>query len=45
MRIYAAMGDRAAIARQYQACEEALESELGVPPSPETEELYKSLMA
>jgi len=45
MRIYAAMGDHAAIARQYQACKEALESELGVPPSPETEELYKSLMA
>ncbi|MBU4352840.1 MAG: tetratricopeptide repeat protein, partial [Nanoarchaeota archaeon] len=45
MRIYAAMGDRAAISRQYQACKEALESELDVPPSPETEELYKSLMA
>ncbi|MBU2611077.1 MAG: tetratricopeptide repeat protein [Chloroflexi bacterium] len=45
MRIYAAMGDRAAIARQYQACKEALKSELDVPPSPETEELYKNLMA
>jgi two-component SAPR family response regulator len=45
MRIYAAMGDRAAIARQYQACKEALESELDVPLSPETEALYQSLMA
>jgi len=45
MRIYATMGDRAAIARQYQACEEALETELGIPPSQETEALYRSLMA
>ncbi|MDO9349302.1 MAG: bacterial transcriptional activator domain-containing protein, partial [Anaerolineales bacterium] len=45
MRIYTAMGDRAAIARQYQACKEALKSELDVPPSPETEALYQSLMA
>jgi ATP/maltotriose-dependent transcriptional regulator MalT/two-component SAPR family response regulator len=45
MRIYAMMDDRAAIARQYQACKEALESELGVPPSPETEALDRSLMA
>ncbi|MDO9130800.1 MAG: tetratricopeptide repeat protein, partial [Anaerolineales bacterium] len=33
IRIHAAMGDRAAIARQYQACKEALKSELDVPPS------------
>jgi len=45
MRIYAAMGNRAAIARQHQACKESLESELGVPPSQETEALYQSLMA
>jgi ATP/maltotriose-dependent transcriptional regulator MalT len=45
MHIYATMGDRAAIARQYQACKEALESELDLPPSPETEALYQSLMA
>jgi len=44
MRIYYMMGDHAAIVRQYQACKEALESELGVPPSPETEALYRSLM-
>ncbi len=45
MSIYAAMGDRAAISRLYQACKEALKSELDVPPSPETEVLYRSLMA
>lgn len=45
MRIYYMMGDHAAIVRQYQACKEALESELGVPPSAETEVLYRSLIS
>jgi ATP/maltotriose-dependent transcriptional regulator MalT/two-component SAPR family response regulator len=45
MLVYAAMGDRATIARQYQACKGALDAELDVPPSPETEALYRKLMS
>src|SRR5215213_130951 len=40
MRAYAALGDRASIARQYQASKVALEEGLGISPSQETEELY-----
>ena len=36
-------GERVAVIRQYQACREALQSELGVEPSPATEALYKRL--
>jgi DNA-binding SARP family transcriptional activator len=43
MRIYAIMDDRSAIARQYQACKSNLQTELGLPPSRETEELYHRL--
>ncbi|MEW6094302.1 MAG: tetratricopeptide repeat protein [Chloroflexota bacterium] len=43
MRIYAARGNRTGIVDQYQACREALEDELGVPVSAETEALYQSL--
>lgn len=42
MRAYAAMGDRAAVARRYQACRAAME-ELGIPPSEETERIYRQL--
>lgn len=44
MRIYAAMGSRAGVARQYAQCEQALHNELDVPPSPQTTELYELLM-
>lgn len=44
MRIYAAMGNRAAVARQYALCRQALLNEIDVPPSPQTEELYTLLM-
>jgi DNA-binding SARP family transcriptional activator len=43
MRAYAVLGDRAAIARLYQACKAALETGLGLSPSLETEVLFREL--
>jgi LuxR family transcriptional regulator, maltose regulon positive regulatory protein len=45
MRAYAALGDRAAIVRCYQACKSSLKEGLGISPSPETEMLYQDLIA
>jgi two-component SAPR family response regulator len=45
MRAYAALGDRASIVRRYQASKIALQEGLGIPPSPETESLYRDLTA
>jgi two-component SAPR family response regulator len=45
MRAYAALGDRAAIARCYQACKTVLKEGLGILPSRETEILYQDLTA
>ena len=45
MRAYFASGDRVSIARQYQACKLALEEGLGLPPSQETDDLYRELTA
>lgn len=44
MRAHAALGDRAAITRVYQACRAVLKDELGVNPSEETEKLYQKLL-
>ena len=44
MRAHAALGDRAAVARQYQSCRKALSQDLDTSPSPETDELYRELM-
>ena len=44
MRIYAAQGRRSAALRQYQACVEVLQRELGVEPEAETKELYQDLV-
>jgi two-component SAPR family response regulator len=44
MQVYAALGDRAAIARCFQACRAAME-ELGVPLSEETKQIYRELTA
>lgn len=44
MRAYAILGDRAAIARQFQICRDIFEDELGVKPSKETELLYRQLV-
>lgn len=43
MRAYAALGDRAAVARRYQACKKALKEGLGLSPSSETELIYRDL--
>jgi len=43
MRARAALGDRPAVARCYQACKEAMQ-ELGVPLSEETEKIYQQLV-
>jgi two-component SAPR family response regulator len=43
MRAYSAMGDRASIARLYQACKAALWTGLGLSPSLETETLFREL--
>jgi len=45
MRAYAALGDRASIVRRYKACKAALKEGLGIPPSQETETLYRDLTA
>ena len=45
MRAYAVLGDRAAIARLYQACKMALSSDLSLLPSSETEILFRELTA
>jgi LuxR family maltose regulon positive regulatory protein len=44
MRAHAAMGDRAAVARQFERCQQTLLAEINVPPSPQTEALYETLM-
>jgi two-component SAPR family response regulator len=43
MQIYYRMGDRAAVLRTYQACQEAMQKQLDMRPSIETEELYRNL--
>jgi LuxR family maltose regulon positive regulatory protein len=44
MRAYMAMGNRAAAALQFDRCRQALLEEINVPPSPQTEALYETLM-
>ena len=44
MRVHAANGNRVALARQYAQCRQALQEEIGVSPSPQTEELFALLM-
>lgn len=44
MLIYAGMGNRAGVARQYELCRQALEEEFGAQPSPQTEDLYTMLI-
>lgn len=43
-RIYAAMGDQAAMARQYARCCEVLSREINTQPSPQTQMLYQDLL-
>jgi DNA-binding SARP family transcriptional activator/predicted ATPase len=43
MRLSVYSGERAAAIAQYEICRRALETELNVPPSPETERLYQQI--
>jgi LuxR family transcriptional regulator, maltose regulon positive regulatory protein len=45
MRAYAALGDRAAVVRCYQACKSVMHEGLGISPSVEIETLYQDLTA
>lgn len=45
LRIYHRLGDRQAILHTYEACSHALEQHLSLPPSQETQELYKRLIS
>lgn len=44
MRANAALGNRVAIIRQYERCQQALMGEVGLPPSSKTESLYQTLI-
>ncbi len=44
MQIYAAMGNRAGIVRQYEQCRQIMEEEYGSEPSLQTQQLYQSLI-
>ena len=44
MKIYAAMGNRAALVQQYQKCVEVLEKEINTKPSSKTLELFQNLL-
>jgi len=41
MQAYAALGNRAGVANQFELCKQFLQEELGVEPSPDTVKLYK----
>ncbi len=43
MMAYAALGDRSKVAATFERCRAALEQELGVEPSPETQAMYRTL--
>ncbi|MEM7028599.1 MAG: BTAD domain-containing putative transcriptional regulator [Chloroflexota bacterium] len=44
MRVQAQLGNRLAVARLYERCQSELEEEVGVPVSPQTQELYQALI-
>jgi LuxR family maltose regulon positive regulatory protein len=45
MQAHAGVGNRSDLVRQFEICKNTLSLELGVSPSPQTEELYERLMA
>ena len=45
MQIYYRLSDRASIIRTYQACQDVLQRKLGFPPSNDTDQLYRRLIA
>ncbi len=44
LRAYAGLGDRGMAHSTYKRCVEALDRELGIEPSPETQQLYESIL-
>jgi two-component SAPR family response regulator len=44
MRAHAAMGNRAAVVRQFDRCQQVLREEVNAPPSPQTVALYEAFM-
>ncbi len=44
MEIHAALGNKAAISKQYEMCRKVLKTELNTKPSPQTVELYEKLI-
>jgi two-component SAPR family response regulator len=44
MRAHAAMGNRAAVVRQFDRCQHVLREEVNAPPSPQTVGLYEALV-
>jgi LuxR family maltose regulon positive regulatory protein len=44
MRAHAAMGNRAAVVRQYKRCQQTLREEVSVPPSSQTVALFETLI-
>jgi len=45
MQIHQRVGDKAALIRAYRDCEENLQSVYGLPPSAETQNLFRKLVA
>ncbi len=45
MEVYQRLGRRSAALAQYQHCRQALQKELGIEPLPETQALYRALLA
>jgi LuxR family maltose regulon positive regulatory protein len=45
MRVYAALGDRAGLMRQYQEMNETLKGEMGIEPLASTQKLYTRLLS
>jgi LuxR family maltose regulon positive regulatory protein len=45
MRVYAALGDRAGLMRQYQELNDVLAGEMGIEPLPTTKKMYDRLLA
>jgi TolB-like protein len=43
MRLYAGKGERAMALKQYQACRDVLDAEMGIAPEPETEALVEEI--
>ena len=44
MEIYAALGNKAAISKEYEICKKVLKKELSTQPSPQTTQLYEKLI-